>query len=239
MEAPIARIDLTDPGPGHRLAEPVRLDLRERLRQASRSGARCVLLTVEADAFDHAPEAARLDSEQFTQPVVAGQVHALVLQLVALPLPVVVRLDGAVSGLGLGLALATDVRVAGPAASFALGPPDSAAALLSGASWLLSWGVGTAVATRLTWTGDALDALAAEQVGLIARLAIDASESERAAEDLAAELAELPVATASALKRLTVRDRVQLAAALDYESWLAGVARPVEHMTSPAGQEAP
>lgn len=224
MGTQVAHIDVEDPGAGHRLAAAARTDLRDRLRQAARSGAGRVLVSVRGDAWHHGPEVAACAPDQLAQPVVSGEMHSLVLQVFSLDVPVLVQLDGAVSGLGLGLSMAADLRLAGPSTSLSLGAPDSAAALVSGATWLLERAVGTALLSRLAWTGEALSAHAAAQAGLV----LPTGEPPPGAKngELAADrLLQVPAAASSALKRaLNSRARPQLQAALDYESWLAAVA---------------
>lgn len=229
MNSQIAHVVVDDPGRGRRLSNEARKDLSSRLRQAGRSEASCVVVAVHGDAWDHAPDVRSYSRDQFSQPVVAGELHALVLQVFAVEVPVVAHLDGAVSGLGLGLAMAADLRVAGPRTSLSLGRPADAAALLSGASWLLQRAVGTGGHARLAWTGDVVSARSAAQAGLLDRVVDDPEEATGYVQELAAELACVPHSTASAIKRSLIgRGKQELAAALDYESWLASVARPVE-----------
>ncbi|WP_219417557.1 enoyl-CoA hydratase/isomerase family protein [Pseudonocardia nigra] len=216
----MTEVVVDDPGPGQRLGTASRSRLRAELRKIGRDGGTCALLSVRADAWHHAPEVASYDADQLAQPVVLEEFQSLVGQLFGLGVPVVAELDGAVSGLGLALAMAADLRVATPRTTLSLGDASTAAALLGGSTWLLTRAVGYATVAHLAWTGEALTSAVAEQRGLLSRVCDDRSAARRLAESLAA----VPTPAASALKRaLTSRQRRDLEASLDYESWLAGV----------------
>ena len=225
MSSAVTRLELTDPGEGRRLSQEACEDLRGQLRTAARSAPRCLAIDVEGAAWHQYPDlaSAGLDGGRAAvQTAVAGNFHALIEQLFAFPAPVVVTVDGPVSGFGLGLALAADLRFATPRASFSIGSPAGAAALLGGTSWLMTRAAGAATFAHLAWTGATLDAETARDRGLISSVSPEAGAQ---AQELAQSLAALPAATTSALKRaLTSRQRPDLAATLDYESWLVAVA---------------
>jgi enoyl-CoA hydratase len=213
LELPIA-----DPGPGSRLGAAEREHLRSRLDAAARGSAACLLLQVQGEAWDQSPST---DDAPWTQPVV-DDVAGLVRSLFSVGRPVVVSLDGAVSGLGLALALAADLRVCSPATTFGLGAPGTATALLGGTSWLLEHAIGRAPLQHLAWTGSLLPAEDALRCALVSEIATDPAASGRATAD---RLAQVPEHAASALKRaLTSRHRPDLDVTLDYESWLPAIA---------------
>lgn len=218
MHGTVLEILLADPGPGSRLGAAERETLRAALKAAVHDSAACLLLHVESGAWDQSRSP---HVEQWTQPVtedVAGLVRAL---FSAAP-PVVVSLDGAVSGLGLALALAADLRVCSPETTFGLGAPENATALLGGASWLLEHALGRAPLQHLAWTGSVLSAEDALRCALVSDLAADPAASARATAE---RLARVPEQAASALKRaLTSRHRTDLDMTLDYESWLPEIA---------------
>jgi 2-(1,2-epoxy-1,2-dihydrophenyl)acetyl-CoA isomerase len=210
-------LELDDPGPGDRLGAEQRRALRMSLKAARRGGEAAVLLRVVGDAWDQSPVP---DADSLSAQDVAGDFHALVRDLFTLEAPVVAHFEGRVSGLGLALALACDLRTAGPDATLAVGSPGTPAALLSGVSWLLRHRAGSAVATDLVWTGRHLEAGEARTLGLLT----DVSPGGSAARLLAQRLAAVPPGASSALKRsLNSRLVAELAAQLDYDSWLATV----------------
>ncbi len=222
MSSAVTVIELTEPPEGRRLDRAARDDLRTRLRSVAREKPGCLVITVAGACWHQAPELGTTDPAEFHQSAVATSFSALSEQVFQLPFPVVVSLDGPVSGFGVALALAADVRFAGPRATLSFGGPASAAALLGGAGWLVTRAVGAATFSDLAWTGMVLDAEAAARRGLVTTVT---PHPEEAARELAETLAAVPAATTSALKRgLTSRQRPDLAAALDYESWLVGVA---------------
>ncbi|MEV0069157.1 MULTISPECIES: enoyl-CoA hydratase-related protein [unclassified Amycolatopsis] len=203
-----------DPGTGGRLGDEVRTALAHEIRGWRRATPGAVLLRVHADAWHHAPEvaSARLDRDR----VDAGY-QSLVKDLFGLACPVVVALDGRVSGFGLALALAADVRVATGRTTLAVGDLN-AAALLGGTGWLLGRASGTGTFAQLAWTGETLSAEEGFRRGLVS------PGDAEAARALAQRLAADP-AGSSALKRaLTTRQRGELETVLDYEAWLAEVA---------------
>jgi len=220
----VADIVVHDPGPGTRLGTQARDALREELKSAGRQEPGCVLVTVREAAWDHAPEVTSYGPGDWAQGEVADQFQALAGQLYGLGRPVVAVLDGPVSGFGLALALAADLRVATARTTFSMGRPGTAAALLGGCSWLLAGALGTATVAHLAWTGEVLTSEECRRRGLLSEVVKDASR----ARGLAERLASLPAGSSSALKRaLRSRQRSDLEASMDYESWLAGVAAGV------------
>lgn len=214
----VHEIEVPDPGAGARLGTAARAGLAAELRKAGKAGAGCLLVRVRGAAWDHAPELQREQAEQLGQPVVAS-VSALTRSLFTTGVPVVAAIEGPVSGHGLALALAADLRVGTAGASLAVGLPASAAGLVGGSVWLLERACGRALLTHLAWTGAVLTAQEALGRGLLS--AVD--EDPRA---LADTLAAVPPGAASALKRaLTSRHTTDLQAGLDYESWLPAIAR--------------
>lgn len=200
-------ITVTDPGPAQRVGPDALRHLRERLVDARRSDETAVLITVETDAWH-----ARADAESL--------VHPLVAALQASSLPTVVHLAGHVTGAGLGLALACDLRYAAPGTLIGVGDPADAPGLGGGTTWLLRDRCGSAVHDHLMWTGELLDADAALGMRLVSGVG-DPAVAEAAAQRLAA----LPRPLASALRRsATAGLAPDLTERLTYDAWLARVA---------------
>lgn len=221
MNSGVATVVVEDPGPGGRLDATNRQKLREVLKARSRDGSRSLLLSIGGDAWHHAPEVAGYDEDHLAQATVSADPQALVTELFRLPIPVIVGLHGRVSGLGFALALAADIRVASPDTTFSLGDPQTCAALLGGSTWLLAHTMDRGTLAHLVWTGAELTASSAAAQRLVSEVATDDAVARRLAE----RLAGLPKQTASALKRALVsHHKPDLAAVLEYESWLVGVA---------------
>jgi hypothetical protein len=96
-----------DPGAPNRLTGDARDELAGALRGWQRNAPPALLVDVVGDAWAHV---AGEDAGLRDRPAI-NRVHALVTALYGLACPVVVAVDGAVSGLGCALLLAADVRV--------------------------------------------------------------------------------------------------------------------------------
>lgn len=223
MQHKVIEVPVPDPGPGCRLGAAERELLSDGLTSAVKGKAACIVLHVQGAAWDQASIA---EPQVWPQPVVA-EVAQLVRSVFSAGPPVVVALEGAVSGLGMALALAADVRICSPNTTFSLGDPETAGSLLGGASWLLEHAVGRAVLQHLAWTRSSLDADQALATAVVSEITAEPLASARVTAE---RLARLPEPAATALKRaLTSRHRTDLDATLDYEGWLPSIA------LSPAG----
>jgi enoyl-CoA hydratase len=112
----------------------------------------------------------------------------LVLRLREIPQPVIAALHGPVVGMGMAVALACDLRVADPTATFMapfLKLGFSAGDL--GLTWMLPRLVGASRAAEIFYRARSISAAEARDLGLIAELA-DEGEDLAAALALAAEL---------------------------------------------------
>jgi enoyl-CoA hydratase/carnithine racemase len=127
--------------------------------------------------------------------------------IMALPKPVIAAVSGSCVGGGLALAMACDLRIAGPTAKF--GIPAARLGIVYGpldTRNLLSL-VGLANAKRILFAGARFDAAAAERMGLIDEVAPD---PRAAAEALGAEMAAnapLSLAGAKAILRMLAEGR--------------------------------
>jgi 2-(1,2-epoxy-1,2-dihydrophenyl)acetyl-CoA isomerase len=115
----------------------------------------------------------------------------LVLQLRALPLPVIAAVNGVAAGAGANLALACDLVIAARSAVFVQAFAKLGLVPDSGGTWLLPRLVGTARALGLALLGDKLTAERAEQWGLIWRC-VDDAQFPQVVADLAGQLAAAP-----------------------------------------------
>jgi enoyl-CoA hydratase/carnithine racemase len=213
----VVEVVVDDPGIGRRLDVEACTWLGEQLRGVRRRSG-VLLVTVHGDAWHQDPDA-ELPGMDWSARNVAHQFQSLARQLFALDRPVVVRAEGAVSGFGLGLAMAADLRSANSASTWSVGRPASA--LLGATSWLVTRAVGSARFAQLAWTGTTLTAEQALTAGLVTEV----DDVPDAGQALAGRLASLPTAATSALKRaMTSPERVDLDITLGYQSWLAGVA---------------
>lgn len=107
------------------------------------------------------------------------------LALRDLRVPVIAAVNGAAAGGGLSLALAADIRLAAPTASFTAAFTRIGLSIGDlGASWLLPRIIGPAAAAELAYTGGTLDATDAYRLRLVNRVV-----EEGAVVDAAVQLA--------------------------------------------------
>ena len=163
-------------------------------------GVGAVVITGEDPAFCAGGDLAELAR---ADPATLHTVYAGFLAVAQCPLPTIAAVNGAAVGAGLNLALACDLRLAGPRAKFdarflSLGLHPG-----GGYTWMLQRLLGPQAAAALTLFGDVLDAAEAARVGLVHRVA---EEVEPAAVELAGRAAAAPrdlVVATKATMRLT------------------------------------
>lgn len=150
-------------------------------------------LREHADALHHRPESAFA--------VVRAEYNPLITEVRALPRPVVVAVEGACVGAGLGLALCADLRVAARGARFATAFTGIGLAADSGLSAAPAQAVGPSRAAALLLLGDRFDAEAAERWGLVHQVVPDGAAADRGL-NLARRLAAGPTAAYAEVKAL-------------------------------------
>ena len=116
-----------------------------------------------------------------------------------LPVPVIAAVHGAIFGGGVQLALAADIRIAGPSTRMSVMEIRYGLVPDMGLSQTIVPLVRPDVARELAYTGRIVEADEAAEIGLVTRLADDAP---RAARELAAEIAEKSPDAIRAVKRL-------------------------------------
>jgi 2-(1,2-epoxy-1,2-dihydrophenyl)acetyl-CoA isomerase len=127
-------------------------------------------------------------------------------RLVEGPKPVVAAVDGVAAGGGLGLALAADIRLAGPGARFATAFRDVAVSPDGATTWLLPRIVGYARARSMLLENQTVDGETAREWGLVQALAKPGQVYECALER-ARDLASGPSRMMACTKRLLADQR--------------------------------
>lgn len=125
------------------------------------------------------------------------------------PLPTIAAVNGAAVGAGLNLALACDVRLAGPRARFDTRFLPLGLHPGGGYTWMVHRVVGPQVAAALTLFGDVLDAAEAQRLGLVLRTVDDV---KAAALEMATRAADAPrtlAVTTKATMRVTANLQAQ------------------------------
>jgi enoyl-CoA hydratase len=129
------------------------------------------------------------DDDIYTVSIRQEKIGALASSLRRLPLPVVAAVNGPAAGGGLAIALACDIRLAAPEASFhASFIRVGLSACDAGVSYLLPRIVGLGHASEIMLTGSAVDATEAERIGLVNRV-VAADQLDAAALELAERIA--------------------------------------------------
>lgn len=177
-------------------------ELRARLDEAARADAQLLLVAgggafcAGADLGDfplfQREEAARVRFRETMRRAIDA--------LAELPMPTIAWVDGACFGAGVALALACDLRFAGPRARFAITPARFGIGYPQEDVHRLVAQVGRGQAARLLFTADSLDADEAERIGLV--------EQVGGIDELVAAVSANEPASLAALKRA-----VRLAAA--------------------------
>jgi 2-(1,2-epoxy-1,2-dihydrophenyl)acetyl-CoA isomerase len=148
---------------------------------------------------------------------VEGYYNPLVRRIRALPVPVVVAINGVAAGAGLNVALACDVVLAGQSATFL--EPFANLGLVpdAGGTFTLPRAVGIIKARAMAMLADRIDADTAERWGLVYRVFPD-DELLAEARRIADRLADLPTDGLAAMKRAFDRGATNsLDAQLDVE----------------------
>jgi 2-(1,2-epoxy-1,2-dihydrophenyl)acetyl-CoA isomerase len=191
----VATLTLQRPGLSHAL----RTDLLAQVRALTADDSvRAVLITGTGRAFcvgqDLAEHLEALKGDAATSlNVVTEEYNPLILALGALRVPVVVAINGACAGAGLGIALAGDLRIAAAGAKFTTAFTGVGLSSDSALAARLVHSVGGSRAAQLLLTPDPFTAETAEQWGLVHRVV-------PAEEVLAERLAAGPTAAYRAVK---------------------------------------
>ncbi len=131
-----------------------------------------------------------------------GPLSAPVTMLRDMDKPVIAAVNGVAAGAGFGLALACDIRIASENASFIHAFIRRGLAGDWGVTYWLPRIVGVAKALEIMWTGDRIDAVEAERLGLVSRVVPD-TELMKETKAFAARLAKQPSMAIEFVKRLT------------------------------------
>lgn len=164
-----------------------------------------IVVTGRAPAFCAGGDLAEL---QQADPATLKRVYSGFLAIASSPLPTLAAVNGAAVGAGINLALACDVRLAGPTARFDVRFMQLGLHPGGGYTWMAQRALGAQGSAAMTLFDDVLDAREAERVGLVWR-AYDSDEDLMAgARELAGRAAAAPrdlIVTTKATMRITSR----------------------------------
>jgi enoyl-CoA hydratase len=197
----VAVLTLSNPERRNALNIELSAKLAEAVRAAAADdGVGAIVVTGEDPAFCAGGDLGELAT---ADPATLHTVYAGFLAVAECPLPTIAAVNGAAVGAGLNLALASDLRLAGPRARFesrflSLGLHPG-----GGYTWMVQRALGVQGAAALTLFGEVVDAAEAARIGLVHRVADDVVA---ASVELAARAAAAPrdlVRTTKATMRLT------------------------------------
>jgi 2-(1,2-epoxy-1,2-dihydrophenyl)acetyl-CoA isomerase len=222
----VATLTLLRPGMSHAL----RTDLLAAVHDvAADESVRALLITGTGRAFcvgqDLAEHVESLRGNAKTSlSVVEDEYNPLILALAALRVPVVVGINGACAGAGLGIALAGDLRVAAAGAKFTTAFTGIGLSSDSALAARLVHSVGGSRAAQLLLLPEPFPAETAEQWGLVHRV-VPPEQVLEEARALATRLAHGPTAAYRAVKTV-----LATAATDSLEDTLALEARLQRHL---------
>ena len=132
-------------------------------------------------------------------PVIERAFNPTTRRLINVRVPTVCAVNGVAAGAGASVAMACDITIAAPGASFIQAFSKIGLVPDSGGTWLLPQRVGLARAMALCLTGDKLSAQDAKAMGMIWDVADDALAAAKA---LAGRLAAMPTRALVATRHL-------------------------------------
>lgn len=181
---------------------------------------RCVLLTAAGNTFSAGQDLTEMQSKSGSsfRAHLLQTYNPLILQIRRLEKPVVAAIHGAVTGAGLGIVLACDLRIASQAARFIVGFSGIGLAPDSAVSIFLPQLIGLGRASEVTFFNTPIDANQALDWGLVNRVvSIDELQSE--ALEWTKQLTLAPIHAIGLTKRNFNRAVLpDLEAILDYEA---------------------
>ena len=201
LDGPVARLRLDRPEARNAIPAQGWAQLAERCREAAAAGARMLVVAGSSEAFCAGADLA--DFPAFADDPRSATAFRLVMRkgldtLQGLPLATVAAIEGPCYGAGVALAMACDLRVAAPAARFAITPakfgisyPQEDVARLVGL-------VGPGQASRLLLGAGSIDAAEAERIGLVELVATDLAA---AVDSLAGAICANSAESVAVLKR--------------------------------------
>jgi 2-(1,2-epoxy-1,2-dihydrophenyl)acetyl-CoA isomerase len=205
--------------------------LFEALRRAESDGSvRCLILTGAGRVFSAGQDVNALASGERVsfRRHLERTYNRLIRQMRLLEKPILGAINGAAAGAGLGVALATDIRIAARSARFVFGFTGIGLTGDSGTSLTLPLLIGLARASEMAFTNDPISAEQALAYGLVNHVVDDdalVAEANRLASRIAAGAPQAIAFTKRAFNRTALAG---LEAALDYEAYLQEAAGRTE-----------
>ena len=155
----------------------------------------------EGQAEDRPSAWEELDPSRHGQLVIRSGGPALVLRLHHLQKPAIAAVNGAAYGLGCGLALSCDIRIASEKARFSEAFVRNGLIPADGSCWQLPRLIGLSNTLLLQFTGDAVDGTEAHRLGMVSKV-VPHEQLMDATLELATRLAGGPTYSMALIKML-------------------------------------
>ncbi|WP_110180361.1 enoyl-CoA hydratase/isomerase family protein [Nocardioides solisilvae] len=199
---PVRVLTLDRPERRNALDLPDRRELLAALRDArAEPGCRALVLTGSGAIFCSGGDITSMSPDPEVSRERLDLVNQVARELVTTSLPVVTAVEGGAFGLGLSLACAGDLVVAGTSTRFSASFAKIGLVADTGLSWTLPRRVGPGRARAMLLTARTVGAEEAMRIGLVDELVPDGTTLERALE-LAATLASYSAPATAATKQL-------------------------------------
>lgn len=224
----ISTITLNRPERLNALVTAMSKELLDALKTCARDNSvRCVVFTGAGRAFSAGQDLNEFQAvgrEMSVGEHLRQGYHRIILAMRNLEKPILGKINGVAAGAGLGLALATDMRVASDQAILTTAFIGIGLVPDSGVSWHLQQLLGPAGAFELLTTGRKVRADEALQLGLVNQV-VSVDELDATVSELAQRFAQGPTRAIGLTKRvLNKAARISLAEALEYEARIQDIA---------------
>jgi 2-(1,2-epoxy-1,2-dihydrophenyl)acetyl-CoA isomerase len=181
----VLRLTLNRPTVGNALDIPLARAFMEAVIAADEDDAvRCVLIAANGRLFCAGGDVAAFSNAGDKLPAflkeITAYLHAAIARLTTMDKPVVVAVNGAAAGAGIGVALVGDIVIAGTSAQFALAYTGIGLSPDGATTWLLPRLVGLRKAQDLALTNRRVKSDEAERIGLVTRVVPDEALAEEA-----------------------------------------------------------
>ena len=234
-EGPIAVLTLNRPDKLNAIGLNMRVDFPLALQEVQEDEElRALIITGAGRGFcsgaDVAVQAARAAGQQAetSRKSILQLTGALILGFETINKPVIAAVNGIAAGVGLTLALASDIRIASAQARFSAIWVKRGLIADGGATLLLPLIVGMEKALELSFTGEVIDAQEAQRIRMVGKV-VPAEELMDRAKELARKIAAGPPIAVELVKRVMLEKvRNQLREALLFESYAQGVCRTTQ-----------
>jgi 2-(1,2-epoxy-1,2-dihydrophenyl)acetyl-CoA isomerase len=199
----IARIDFNRPASLNAINVEMAVAFQAAIQTiASTPTLRVVLLRGQGRAFMAGGDLAEMQGDSAaTARKIIVPLHAGLLQMANLPMPVLASVHGAAAGAGLSIMLAADLAIAADTAVFNMAYAKIAASPDASGSWHLPRVVGLRKAMEIALLSDTIDASEALRLSLVNRV-VPADALEAETEALVQRLAAGPTGAYGRIKNL-------------------------------------